>query len=348
MKIAIISSVFLLFSAVLPGKKQMTPARVQQYAPSGHQPLPAPPASILPGAAQMNLYLPLLQGKSVAVFANQTSMVNNTHLVDTLLKRGIHIKKIFSPEHGFRGDADAGEHVSSLADPKTGIPIISLYGSKDQPSAADLQDVDMMLFDIQDVGVRFYTYISSLQRYLESAIINHRPVIVLDRPDPNASYVDGPVLDPTFKSIFGMQPVPVVYGMTIGEYGGMLVGEQGLDAAAHAAGTSDTQHIAQSGFSLPVIPCRNYTHKSKSTLPVQPSPNLPNMQSVYLYPSLCFFEGTAISLGRGTDKPFQQYGHPSFPWDLYHFMPHIVAGAKNPPLLNQICYAYDLSIISRA
>src|SRR5258708_35525603 len=273
MKIAIISSVFLLFSAVLPGQKQMTPAPVQQYAPSGHQPLPAPPASILPGAAQMNLYLPLLQGKSVAVFANQTSMVNNTHLVDTLMKRGIHIKKIFSPEHGFRGDADAGEHVSSLADPKTGIPIISLYGSKDQPSAADLQDVDMMLFDIQDVGVRFYTYISSLQRYLESAIINHRPVIVLDRPDTNGSYVDGPVLDPKFKSFVGMQPVPVVYGMTIGEYCRMLVGEQGLDTAADAAGARDPQHISRVGFSRPACPCRGYPPQHTTTTPHRPPPH---------------------------------------------------------------------------
>jgi uncharacterized protein YbbC (DUF1343 family) len=349
MKIALIIGGFMLLSAVIHGQQQTVPAPAQ---PQTLMPDPSP-ASILPGAEQMSLYLPLLKGKSVAVFANQTSVVGKSHLVDTLLKRGIHIKKIFSPEHGFRGDADAGEQVGSLTDPGTGIPIISLYGSKDQPSAADLEEVDIMLFDIQDVGVRFYTYISSLQKYIESAMMNHRPLIVLDRPDPNGSYVDGPVLDPKFKSFVGMQPVPVVYGMTIGEYARMLVGERWLDTTAHAAGTSyiprmqqppqSPRHTTQSGFSLTVIPCRNYTHKSKYTLPVRPSPNLPNMQSVYLYPSLCFFEGTAISLGRGTDKPFQQYGHPSFPGDLYHFTPLSVSGARNPPLLNQTCYGYDLS-----
>lgn len=416
-KIALISGVFLLFSIMLPAQQPGAPVPDQptvipgsstlpgQLAPMGPQPVlavsavapgiaPLPP-SILPGAAQMDLYLPLLKGKSVAVFANQTSTVGNTHLVDTLLKRGIHIIKIFSPEHGFRGDADAGEHVTSLADPKTGIPIISLYGSKDQPSAADLQDVDMMLFDIQDVGVRFYTYISSLQKYLESAIVNHRPVIVLDRPNPNGYYVDGPVLDPAFKSFVGMQAVPVVYGMTIGEYGRMLVGERWLDTTTHTGAgstnrvqpsptvassngapqaptvafsnsvqqppntvpsngapqspnTASSKGALQPGFQLIVIPCRNYTHQSRYALPVPPSPNLPNMQSVYLYPSLCFFEGTAISLGRGTDKPFQQYGHPSFPEKTYQFLPQSVPGAKNPPLLNQTCYGYDLSGIDVA
>ena len=286
----------------------------------------------------MNRYLPLLKGKSIAIFANQGSVIGATHLVDTLLKEGIIIKKIFSPEHGFRGDADAGEHVSSLADPATGIPIISLYGSKDRPSAADLADVDIMLFDIQDVGVRFYTYISSLQKYIESAMENNRSLIILDRPDPNGSYVDGPVLNPTFKSFVGMQPVPIVYGMTTGEYARMLVGEKWLDSKANSASRG-------TGFRLIVIPCENYTHKSKYDLPVKPSPNLPNMQSVYLYPSLCLFEGTAVSLGRGTDKPFQQFGAPSFPKDLYHFTPLSVTGAKNPPLLNQVCYGYDLSKI---
>lgn len=353
---------------------------------------------ILPGAARMNLYLPLLQGRSVAIFANQTSLVGKTHLVDTLLKKGIHIAKIFSPEHGFRGDADAGQHVGSQKDSGTGIPIISLYGNKNKPSAADLEDVDVMLFDIQDVGVRFYTYISSLQKYIESAVSNHRPLIVLDRPNPNGFYVDGPVLQPAFKSFVGMQPIPVVYGMTIGEYARMLIGEQWLDSV-HVDGTvrsgtirsgtigsgtvgSGTVgsekaspgktrslktrnmnpgagntgvpngHPGEAGgphvFQLTVIPCKNYTHKSKYVLPVAPSPNLPNMQSVYLYPSLCFFEGTAVSLGRGTDKPFQQFGHPAFPAGLYHFTPLSVAGARNPPLLNQLCYGYDLSTIDVA
>jgi len=272
----------------------------------------------------------------VAVFANQTSVMGKSHLVDTLLKRGIRIKKIFSPEHGFRGDADAGEHVNSQNDPATGLPIISLYGSKNKPSAADLEDVDLLLFDIQDVGVRFYTYISSLQKYIESAIDNHRPLIILDRPDPNGSYVDGPLLDPKYRSFVGMQPVPIVYGMTIGEYAKMLVGEKWLDSSANLR-TDDLR--------MTVIPCRNYTHKSKYTLPVKPSPNLPNMQSVWLYPSLCLFEGTVVSLGRGTGKAFQQFGHPSFPSALYSFTPESVPGARTPPLLGQPCYGYDLSQI---
>jgi len=357
MKIVLISGLFWLLGSTLSAQQPGAPAPDQpgistlstlpaQQVPVGQQP-------ILPGAAQTNLYLPLLKGKSVAIFANQTSLIGNTHLVDTLLASGVHIKKIFAPEHGFRGNADAGEQVSSLSDPKTGIPIISLYGSKDHPSAADLQDVDIMLFDIQDVGVRFYTYISSLQKYLESAIANHRPVIILDRPNPNGYYVDGPVLAPAFRSFVGMQPIPVVYGMTIGEYGRMLVGERWLDTTVNAgtgaaAATSAQQApnaAAPSGFHLTVIPCRNYTHQSRYELPVPPSPNLPNRQSVYLYPSLCFFEGTAISLGRGTDKPFQQYGSPSFPEKTYQFTPQSMPGAKNPPLLNQICYGYDLSAV---
>jgi uncharacterized protein YbbC (DUF1343 family) len=298
--------------------------------------LAGPDTSILTGADQMGRYLPMITGKSVAIFANQTSLVGKTHLVDTLLKKGIRIKKIFSPEHGFRGEADAGEKVGSANDPATGIPIISLYGSKLKPSAADLEDIDILIFDIQDVGVRFYTYISSLQRFIEAAAENHRPIIVLDRPDPNGFYVDGPILDTRFRSFVGMQPVPIVYGMTIGEYARMLVGEKWLDSAA-------SRFIP--GLDLTVIPCRNYTHKSRYHLPVKPSPNLPDMQSVWLYPSLCLFEGTAISLGRGTSKPFQQFGHPSFPHDLYSFTPDSVPGAKHPPLLGLTCYGYDLSHI---
>jgi len=285
---------------------------------------------ILTGADQLSLYLPLLKGKAVAVFANQTSMVGRSHLVDTLLQCGIRIKKIFAPEHGFRGAADAGEQVSSQTDARTGLPIVSLYGSKLKPSPSDLRDVDILLFDIQDVGVRFYTYISSLQGYLESAVESHLPLVILDRPNPNGFYVDGPVLDMKFKSFVGMQPIPVVYGMTIGEYAKMLLGEQ---------------WVPNDHFAVTVIPCKNYTHNSRYSLPVKPSPNLPDMQSVYLYPSLCYFEGTAISLGRGTDKPFRQFGHPSFPKDLYSFTPASVEGARNPPLLGKTCYGYDLSKI---
>ncbi|HTS42981.1 MAG TPA: DUF1343 domain-containing protein [Puia sp.] len=322
--------------------------------------------TIIPGAERMEIYLPLLKGKSVAVFANQSSLVGKTHLVDTLLKKGVSIKVIFGPEHGFRGTEDAGKDVNASKDSRTGIQIVSLYGDKLKPDANDLRDVDVMLFDIQDVGVRFYTYISSLQKYIEAAVENNRPLIILDRPDPNGFYVDGPVLNPAFKSFVGMQPVPVVYGMTIGEYAKMLVGEKWLDASItgdlntiHAINdaekkidslinkmTREYADFSMSDFQLIIIPCKNYTHKSRYKLPVKPSPNLPNMQSVYLYPSICFFEGTRISMGRGTDKPFQQFGHPSFPNTLYHFMPRSVPGAKNPPLLNQTCYGFDLSKIN--
>lgn len=370
MRIASVILGFLLTAALLKSQAQ-EPLRNSAATPV----LDIPSSSILPplapiitGAAQLNQYLPLLKGQSVAVFANQTSRIGNTHLIDTLLKRGIHIRKIFTPEHGFRGTADAGENLGNVKDAATGIPIISLYGNKLRPSAADLADVDILLFDIQDVGVRFYTYISSLQEFIEAAIENNRPLIILDRPDPNGFYVDGPVLDPKFKSFVGMQPIPVVYGMTIGEYAKMLLGEQWLDPEIDRELNSDRaingsarridslirtmrRHpftLALHDFRLIVIPCKNYTHKSRYRLPVKPSPNLPDMQSVYLYPSLCFFEGTVVSLGRGTPRPFQQFGHPLFPKDLYSFIPHSVEGAKNPPLLNQTCYGYDLSKINVA
>jgi uncharacterized protein YbbC (DUF1343 family) len=289
---------------------------------------------ITTGAGQLGQYLPLLKGKRVAVFANATSTVGRSHLVDTLVTMGVVIHTIFSPEHGFRGDADAGATVSNQQDPATGIPIVSLYGSKTKPSPADLAAIDVMVYDIQDVGVRFYTYISSLQKYMEAAVENHLPLIILDRPDPNGWYVDGPVLDTAYRSFVGEQPIPVVYGMTIGEYALMLLGEGWVPHDA--------------GFRLIVIPCKGYTHHSRYALPVKPSPNLPNMQSVYLYPSLCLFEGTGVSLGRGTTKPFQQFGAPSFPNSLYHFTPQPVPGALKPPLLGQTCYGYDLSTIDVA
>lgn len=324
------------------------------------------PTNILTGADQMDQYLPLLEGQSVAVFANATSVVGNRQLVDTLLKKGVRIKKIFSPEHGFRGEADAGATVGNQTDPATGIPVISLYGRKLQPSAEDLADVDVLLFDIQDVGVRFYTYISSMQKFLEAAIANNRPLIILDRPDPNGFYVDGPVLDTKFRSFVGMQAVPVVYGMTIGEYARMLIGEQWLDPsvssqlnAIHAINQSADRidsimkalhkrpvNVRLNDFRLIVIPCVNYTHRSRYVLPVKPSPNLPNMQAVWLYPSLCLFEGTHISLGRGTAKPFQQFGSPYFPADNYSFTPESTPGATNPPLKGQVCNGFDLSRIN--
>lgn len=302
---------------------------------------------ILAGAERLDAYLPLLKGKKIAVFANQTSVVGNSHLVDTLQKSGVTIKVIFGPEHGFRGTADAGEKVESTIDKATGIPVVSLYGKKRKPSKEDLEGVDVMVFDIQDVGVRFYTFISSLQEYMETAIEHNIPLIVLDRPNPNGFYVDGPVLEPQFKSFVGMQPVPIVYGMTMGEYAKMLLEEGWLSQAAMDAYTQNvlaaTYPPGASYFGLTVIPCANYTHKSKYVLPVKPSPNLPEIQSIYWYPSTCFFEGTVLSEGRGTDKPFQVFGHPSLPKNLYSFTPAPRDGAKEPKLKGQLCYGWNLS-----
>jgi len=297
---------------------------------------------IIPGAERMEIYLPLLKGKSVAVFANQTSLVKNSHLVDTLLKCGIKVVKIFGPEHGFRGEADAGEKLGNTNDKKTGIPVISLYGNHKKPTAEDLLGVDMLIFDIQDVGVRFYTFISSLEYYLEASLENHIPLLILDRPNPNGFYVDGPVLDKKFKSFVGMQPIPVVYGMTVGEYALMLAGEKWLSTLANAAyinqpASKDRQkRILQ----LKIIPCKNYDHNSKYVLPVAPSPNLKSMQAIYLYPSTCFFEGTLLSEGRGTEAPFQIFGHPSLPNNLYSFIPKPTAGAKNSKCFYQKCYGW--------
>ncbi len=302
-------------------------------------------APVITGAERMQVYLPMLKGKSVAVFANQTSMIKNTHLVDTLLSSGIKVVKIFGPEHGFRGDADAGEHVHDAKDKKTGIPVISLYGNHKKPTPEDLKDVDVLIFDIQDVGVRFYTFISSLQYYLEAALENHKPLLILDRPNPNGFYVDGPVLDMNFKSFVGMQPIPIVYGMTIGEYALMLTGENWLSKEANAINAYNvtTNPTIDTPFHVQVIKCKNYDHTTQYELPVMPSPNLKEMQSIYLYPSTCFFEGTVLSEGRGTDKPFQVFGHPSLPDNLFAFTPKPNAGAKNSKCFYQKCYGWNLS-----
>ena len=289
------------------------------------------------GAENFAQYIPLLRGKSVAVFANQTSSVGKTHLVDTLRKMGISIKVIFAPEHGFRGTADAGEKVGNYTDSKTGIPVISLYGTKRKPSKEDVAGIDIMLFDIQDVGVRFYTFISSLEYYLEAAMEWGKYVIVLDRPNPNGHYVDGPVLETAYKSFIGMQPVPIVYGMTIGEYAQMIYEEEWLDARYYEIAGRHGK------FELTVIPCNNYTHKTKYELPVKPSPNLPNIQSIWLYPSTCFFEGTVLCEGRGTNKQFQIFGHPSLPKTLIAFTPVSMEGAKTPKLQDKLCYGWDVS-----
>ena len=301
--------------------------------------------TIIPGAERMETYLPYLKGKSVAIFANQTSMVKNSHLVDTLIKCGIKVVKIFGPEHGFRGDADAGEQLGDGNDKKTGIPVISLYGKHKKPTSEDLSNVDILVFDIQDVGVRFYTFISSLEYYLEAALENHIPLIILDRPNPNGFYVDGPVLDRRFKSFVGMQPIPVVYGMTVGEYASLLVGEKWLSPQANAAyvNLANSANPSKNVFQLKVIQCKNYDHNSKYILPIPPSPNLKTMQAIYLYPSTCFFEGTVLSEGRGTEAPFQIFGHTTLPTYLYFFTPKPTAGAKNSKCFFQKCYGWYIS-----
>lgn len=278
-------------------------------------------------AMQMDDYLPLLQGKRIGVVANQTSIVGETHLVDTLLAMGIDIKKIYTPEHGFRGTADAGAKVNSGKDEKTGLPIMSLYGKNKKPTPEMLQGIDLILFDLQDVGVRFYTYISTLSYVMEAAAENVLPVIVLDRPNPNGFYVDGPVLKPENSSFVGMHQVPVVYGMTIGEYAKMVNGEGWLKGGLRC--------------DLTVIPINNYDRNVIYELPVKPSPNLPNWESVYLYPTLCFFEGTIVSVGRGTEMPFQVFGHPNM-LGGYTFTPKSVSGASKPMLEGQRCRGENL------
>ena len=282
----------------------------------------------VPGAYQIELYKSFIEGKSVAIVANQTSMIGKTHLVDTLLTLGIKIKVIFAPEHGFRNMADAGELISDSKDPETGIPLISLYGSHRKATADDLAGIDVVIFDIQDVGTRFYTYISSLHYLVESCAENNVKCIVLDRPNPNGFYVDGNILDTAFSSFVGLDPIPIVHGMTVGEYAQMVNGEGWLPDGKKCE--------------LLVIKCKNYTHSSYYNLPVKPSPNLPDQNSVYLYPSICFFEGTNLSLGRGTSFPFQVYGSPELPDKGFSFTPESVPGAKNPPLLGVKCFGTDL------
>ena len=287
--------------------------------------------SVITGAERVAVYQPKLKGKRVALVVNQTSMIKDKHLVDSLLKLGIDIKVVFAPEHGFRGKADAGEKVSDFRDPGTGLPIISLYGKKKKPSTADLANIDIVVFDIQDVGVRFYTYISTLHYIMEACAEQKKPLIVLDRPNPNAYYVDGPMLDSAYTSFIGMHAVPVVYGMTIGEYAQMINGEGWLPL--------------KSRCSLTIIECKNYNHNTYYELPVKPSPNLPNIRSVLLYPSICFFEGTTLSLGRGTNKQFQVIGHPKLISD-FSFIPEPNEGAQDPPLKGQMCYGSDLSTVT--
>jgi len=287
---------------------------------------------VIVGAANSKAYMSMLQHKNVAMVVNQSSVVANDHLVDLLLKKGIKVKTIFAPEHGFRGKADAGEHIKDGIDKKSSLPIVSLYGKHKKPTSEDLKGIDVIVFDIQDVGVRFYTYLSTLHYVMEAAAENKIAVIVLDRPNPNADRIDGPMLKKEFSSFVGLHPVPVLYGMTIGEYAHMINGEGWLTDGIKA--------------DLTVIKLQNYTHSMFYHLPIKPSPNLPNDLSIVLYSSLALFEGTVISAGRGTTKQFQLYGAPKYVKNTFSFTPVPRDGAKYPKHKNKTCYGVDLSGVS--
>ncbi|WP_067148831.1 exo-beta-N-acetylmuramidase NamZ family protein [Pseudotamlana agarivorans] len=293
-------------------------------------------AKIIVGANQTERYLPLLHGKKIGIVANQTSVIfkkdqTYTHLVDSLLTLEVDIRKVFAPEHGFRGQADAGEVVKDGIDTKTKLPIVSLYGKNKKPSAEQLKGLDLVIFDIQDVGTRFYTYISSLHYVMEACAEQHIPMLILDRPNPNGRYIDGPILEKKNTSFVGMHPIPVVHGMTIGEYAKMINGEKWL--------------AGEMSCELTVIPVKNYNREVNYSLPIKPSPNLPNDQSINLYPSLCFFEGTNVNAGRGTSKQFQIFGSPFLNPSVfnYQYTPVANEGAKYPKHQNKLCYGKDLS-----
>ena len=299
-------------------------------------------SGIQTGADNTAAYLPLIKDKKVGIVTNQTGVLNyyspeetqvNLNIVDFLLAKKINLQKIFAPEHGFRGTADAGEHVVDGKDTKTGLPIISLYGDNKKPKAEQLAGIDILVFDLQDVGARFYTYISSLHYIMEACAENNIQLIVLDRPNPNGSIVDGPSLEKEFTSFVGMHPIPLLHGMTIGEYAQMINGEKWLKNEVKCK--------------LTVIPCLNYKHEMFYSLPMKPSPNLPNDQAINLYASLCLFEGTNVSVGRGTEKQFQIYGSPFLPKSKFSFTPIPNFGAKEPLYKNQLCYGEDLTIAAK-
>ena len=290
---------------------------------------------VVVGAAMPECYMKHLKGRRVALFSNQTGMVSDRHTLDILLGNGVDVVTIFSPEHGFRGQADAGEKVGSSVDGKTGVPIYSLYGAKGGvPDEATMRKIDLVVTDIQDVGLRYYTYYITMVKLMDQCARHDKRMVILDRPNPNGFYVDGPILDMKYKSGVGALPIPVVHGMTLGELARMANGEGWLEGGKRCR--------------LTVIPCRNYTHRTLYRLPIAPSPNLPNMLSVYLYPSLCYFEGSDVSLGRGTDKPFQQFGHPDMKGYAYSFTPESRPGAKDPPQRGKRCYGRDLSSLDEA
>lgn len=284
---------------------------------------------VVTGAQQLDLLLPKIRGKDIALVVNNTSLAGSTHLVDTLLRSGISIKKIFAPEHGFRGTADAGEHVKDGIDQKTGLPLLSLHGANRKPSPEQLSDVDLVIFDIQDVGVRFYTYISTMHYVMEACAEQEKKFIVLDRPNPNGSIIDGPVLEPAFRSFLGMHPIPLAHGLTVGELALMINGEGWLGQGKKCR--------------LEVISVRNWNHPDPYAVKEKPSPNLPNDQAIRLYPSTGVFEGTVISVGRGTQTPFQILGHPDLKGMPYQFTPVSIEGmAKTPLYENQVCHGIDL------
>ena len=325
--------VFSLFCAFACGNKQKAIEKNSTSTMTKEKTItPNEPKKIRVGAEITEIYLPKLKGKNIATVVNQTSMIGTTHLVDSLLTLGVSIKKIFAPEHGFRGDADAGEKVKDGLDTQTKLPIISIYGNKKKPNDEDLNGIDLIVFDIQDVGVRFYTYISSMTYLMEACAENNIPLIIFDRPNPNDHYVDGPILEKGYESFVGLHPVPVVHGMTVGEYAQMVNGEGWLKNSIKC--------------SLEIIKCENYDHSIFYELPDKPSPNLPNMRAIYLYPSICYFEGTEVSLGRGTDKQFQVIGAPDYENGNYEFTPVSKPGAKNPPHENELCKGFDLTLIN--
>ena len=327
----------LLFFIVVSCKSQVSQSKVERPTAEVKKELSdsrTQNAEIITGTDNYVTYLPLLKDKKVGIVTNQTGILSNkTHLVDFLLDKKMNLQKIFAPEHGFRGTADAGEHVVDGKDTKTGLPIISLYGDNKKPKPEQLAGIDVLVFDLQDVGARFYTYISSLHYIMEACAENNIQLIVLDRPNPNGGIVDGPVLEKEFTSFVGMHSIPLLHGMTIGEYAKMINGEKWLKNGIQC--------------NLTVIPCLSYKRELFYSLPVKPSPNLPNDQAINLYASLCLFEGTNVSVGRGTEKQFQIYGSPFLPKNGFSFTPVPNFGAKEPPFKNQLCYGEDLTTISK-
>ncbi|ESU21058.1 hypothetical protein FEDK69T_26120 [Flavobacterium enshiense DK69] len=325
---------FLVLSIVSCGNSVKPQEASHKKQETPNTPKKTVASDIRTGAQNTDAYLPLLKDKKVGIVTNQTGILSDkTHLVDFLLEKKIGVQKIYAPEHGFRGTADAGELIKDGKDTKTGLPIISLYGNNKKPKPEQLAGIDIMVFDLQDVGARFYTYISSLHYVMEACAENNIPLIVLDRPNPNGGIIDGPLLEKEYASFVGMHPIPVLHGMTIGEYAKMINGEKWLKNGVHCA--------------LTVIPCLNYKHTMPYSLPIKPSPNLPNDQAINLYASLCLFEGTNVSVGRGTDKQFQIYGSPFLPKSDFNFTPGPNLGAKDPMHNGKLCNGEDLSKIKK-